>query len=82
MTASEQRIANLVVGIQNEFLRASDDTLTADDVQQRLEVDRVTCDAVLEMLVEARVLQQCERRYALASRRTRSTPPPPQTLAA
>ena len=82
MTASQQRIANLVVGIQDEFFRASDDMLTAEDVQQRLDVDRITCDAVLDVLVEAHVLRQCERRYALASQRTRPTPPPPQTLAA
>jgi hypothetical protein len=50
------RIAALVTKIQNDFLDIPDLTLTRAQAQRRFGADTITCDAVLDVLVDANVL--------------------------
>ena len=56
MTASGNRIQDLVMRMQGEFLETPGLTLKIDDAERRFGVDETTCDAVLTVLVEANVL--------------------------
>ena len=53
---SVRALASLITRIQNEFLEYSRLTLTLEQAQRRFGVDRTTCEAVLDLLVEATVL--------------------------
>ena len=53
---SRQAVEALVMQMQDDFLRSPALKLTAEDAEQRLRVDRATCEAILGALVEARVL--------------------------
>lgn len=55
MTASA-RISDLVMRMQGEFLDTPGLTLKLDDATTRFGVDGTVCDAVLTLLVDARVL--------------------------
>lgn len=56
MTASERRIADLVMRIEGEFLETPELKLTISDAQRRFGIDEITCEAVLDALVDATVL--------------------------
>lgn len=49
-------LASLITRIQNDFLESSRLTLTLDQAQRRFAIDRTTCAAVLDLLVDASVL--------------------------
>jgi len=73
MNASQRRIADLIVSVQQEFLHANR-PLSPDDIQGRLGIDDVTGAALLEVLVNARVLARTGEGY-IRARRQASTPP-------
>jgi hypothetical protein len=54
--ASRRRIEDLVMRIEGEFLATPDLRLTIADAERRFGADEVTCEAVLEALVDATVL--------------------------
>jgi len=80
MTIEKQRVANLLVRVQREFLDR-DVALTLAEVQQLAGGDAITCHAVLDLLVDAGVLVRLGDLYARASLLPRLAPPP-GTLAA
>ena len=83
MTIEKQRVANLLVRVQHEFLD-HDEALTVAEVQQLAGGDAITCHAVLELLVDAGVLFCMGDRHFRASLLSRLAPQPPTpgTLAA
>ena len=83
MTTEKQRVANLLVRVQHEFLDR-DVALSLADVQQLAGSDAATCQAVLDLLVDAGVLVSLGNRYFRASLLPRLAPLPPAagTLAA
>ena len=56
MNLNCRRIAAFVIKIHNHFLDTPSVTLTLSQAQRRFGLDEITCDAVLNALVEARVL--------------------------
>jgi hypothetical protein len=58
MTATRDRIENLVMQIQTDYLEHPTLALTLPAAQMRFGVDEVTCAGVLGALVDARVLTQ------------------------
>jgi len=58
MTSTGSRICTLLTEIQDAFLRTPDLTLSPTDAVRRFGTDRTTCEAVLDALVDARVLTQ------------------------
>jgi hypothetical protein len=56
MNANQRRIADLVMRIEGEFLETPDLKLTIPDAQRRFGIDEITCEAVLDALVDATVL--------------------------
>ena len=56
MSLSCGRIAALVTKIQNDFLDIPGLTLTRSQAQRRFGTDAIACDAVLDVLVDAKVL--------------------------
>ena len=83
MTIEKQRVANLLVQVQDEFLDR-DVALTVAEVQRFVGGDAFTCQAVLDLLVGAGVLACIGDRYFRASLLPRLAPQPPTpgTLAA
>jgi hypothetical protein len=74
MTATRDRIENLVMRIQTDYLEHPTLALTLPAAQTRFGLDEVTCAGVLGALVDARVLTRYDgayRRYfpRLAGRR-------------
>lgn len=74
MTATRNRIEDLVLRIQSDFLDHPTLALTPPAAEKRFGIDEVTCAGVLGALEEARVLTRQEgayRRYfpRLAARR-------------
>jgi hypothetical protein len=63
MTATRDRIENLVVRIQSDFLDNPTLALTLPAAQTRFDLDEVTCAGVLGALVDARVLTKREGAY-------------------
>ena len=63
MTATRERIENLVMRIQADFLENPRLAVTLPHAQKRFGLDRVTCSAVLGTLVDAGVLTQREGAY-------------------
>ena len=53
---SRRRIEDLVMRIEGEFLDTPDLRLTIPEAERRFGSDEVTCEAVLEALVDATVL--------------------------
>ena len=56
MTSSANPVEALVMRMQGEFLDTPHLRLTMPQAERRFGVDRVTCEAVLGVLVEAKVL--------------------------
>ena len=56
MSAHRRRIEDLVVRIESEFLAAPELMLTVTEAGRRFAADEVTCEAVLDALVDAEVL--------------------------
>lgn len=56
MTSTASRICRLIVEIQDAFLSTPDLTLSPNDAVRRFGADRVTCEAILEALVDEKVL--------------------------
>jgi hypothetical protein len=54
--AYRRRIEDLLVRIESEFLATPELRLTVSEAQRRFEADEITCEAVLEALVDAAVL--------------------------
>ena len=54
--ARQRRIENLVMRIESEFLDDPELRLTVDEAQRRFGVDGITCEAILETLVDSTVL--------------------------
>lgn len=71
VTPYQQRIANLIVRIQREFMD-TDRTLTCAQVQQRVATDEATCTALLDTLVDAGVLTVESGRYMRAVGRSKA----------
>ena len=63
MTATRDRIENLVLRIQRDFLDHPTLALTLPAAEQRFGIDEVTCVGVLGALVDARVLTEQEGAY-------------------
>ena len=75
MTATRDRIEDLVVRIQSDFLDNPTLALTQPAAEKRFGIDEVTCAGVLGALEEARVLTEREgayRRYFPRTGRTTS----------
>jgi hypothetical protein len=53
---SRQTLEALVMRMQDDFLNSAWLTLTVPEAEQRFDVDRTTCEAVLGVLVDAHVL--------------------------
>jgi hypothetical protein len=56
MTPNAGRIEDLVMRMQGAFLASPALTLTLPSAERRFDADHVTCDAVLGVLVDAKVL--------------------------
>ena len=54
--AHRRRIEDLLVRIESEFLATPELRLTVSEAQRRFEADEITCEAVLDALVDAGVL--------------------------
>ena len=64
MTATRDRIENLVTRIQTDYLKHPTLALTLPAAQARFGLDEVTCAGVLGALVDARVLTQSDGAYS------------------
>jgi hypothetical protein len=64
MTATRERIENLLMRIQTDYLEHPRLTLMLPAAQTRFGVDEVTCAGVLGALVDARVLTQRDGAYS------------------
>jgi hypothetical protein len=63
--ASVHTIASLITRVQNHFLNAPTLTLSVVEAERRFRVDRATCEAILDFLVDATVLARTpEGRFA------------------
>ena len=51
-----RRIEDLLVRIESEFLSTPELRLTVSEAQRRFEADEITCEAVLDALVDSAVL--------------------------
>jgi hypothetical protein len=58
MSATRNRIENLVMKIQDDFVRTPWLALTLPTARKRFGVDAVTCEAVLNALADAHVLSR------------------------
>ena len=58
MKATRPRLEALITAIQNEFLDTPGLALTLSDTGKRFDADSVTCQALLDVLVETCVLTQ------------------------
>ena len=56
MTSKGNRIGTLMMEIQGAFLTTPDLTMSINDAVRRFGADRTTCEAILEALVDAKVL--------------------------
>ena len=64
MTATRERIENLLMRIQTDYLEHPRLTLMLPAAQTRFGIDEVTCAGVLGALVDARVLTQRDGAYS------------------
>jgi hypothetical protein len=56
MGSKERRIAELVMRIEGEFLETPGLLLTVAEAQRRFGIDEMTCEAILDALVDSGVL--------------------------
>jgi len=56
MNSRRRRIEDLVMRIEGEFVEYPELKLTVAEAQRRFGVDEITCEAVLDALVDATVL--------------------------
>jgi hypothetical protein len=56
MTATAQRVERLVMRIQRDFLNTPALRMTLSQAERRFRIDRQTSQAILDLLLEARVL--------------------------
>jgi hypothetical protein len=56
MNINQRRIADLVMRIEGEFLETPELKLTIPEAQRRFSIDEITCEAILDALVDAEVL--------------------------
>ncbi len=56
MNPRQRQIADLVMRIEGEFLEAPGLKLTVHEAERRFGIDEITCEAVLDALVDAAVL--------------------------
>lgn len=56
MTSNSSWLGALVMRVQGDFLERPTLRLTLSEAQRRFGVDRISCDAVLGVLVDAQVL--------------------------
>ena len=63
MTATRERLEDLVMRMQTDFLERPNLALTLPVARKRFRVDEVTCAGVLAALVDARVLTKREGAY-------------------
>ena len=56
LSARRRRIEDLLVRIESEFLAAPELKLTVSEAGRRFAADEMTCEAVLDALVDAAVL--------------------------
>lgn len=83
MTSKGHRIGTLMMEIQDAFLSTPDLTMSINDAVRRFGADRLTCEAILQALVDARVLTPAgDGRYESSfpqlhpqARRSASSPP-------
>ena len=69
MSAHRRRIEDLLVRIEREFLEDPDLKLTVSEAGRRFSADELTCEAVLDALVDAAVLgRTSDRLYGRLSR--------------
>lgn len=54
--SKQRRIADLVMRIESGFLETPELKLTVPEAQRRFALDEITCEAILEALVDAAVL--------------------------
>jgi hypothetical protein len=54
--AHRRRIEDLVVRIESEFLATPELKLTVSEAERRFGIDEITCEAILDALVDAAVL--------------------------
>src|ERR1041384_8463551 len=64
---SRRRIEDLVMRIEGEFLETPGLKLTIPEAQRRFAIDEITCEALLDALVDASVL--CRTRGRVYGRR-------------
>jgi|RhiMethySRZTD1v2_1073278.scaffolds.fasta_scaffold400313_2 hypothetical protein len=55
-TARARTLASLITRVQDDFLDSPPLTLTLLEAQQRFGLDRRICEAVLDLLIDAKVL--------------------------
>lgn len=83
MTSKRNRICTLMTEIQDAFLTTPDLTMSINNAVRRFGADRLTCEAILQALVDARVLTATAHgRYESSfpqmhpqARRSASSPP-------
>ena len=63
MTATRNRIEDLVIRIQSDFLENPTLALTRPGAERHFGIDELTCAGVLGALVEARVLTEHDGAY-------------------
>jgi hypothetical protein len=54
--AQQRRIEDLVMRVEGEFLETPGLRLTIPEAQRRFAIDEITCEALLDALVDASVL--------------------------
>ena len=73
MTSTGNRICTLIVEIQDAFLNTPDLTLSPTDAERRFGADRITCEAILDALVDVRVLAPAKDGFYAAASSERHT---------
>ena len=73
MISTGNRICTLIVEIQDAFLNTPDLTLSPTDAVRRFGADRITCEAVLDALVDVRVLMPAKDGVATPRHRRSAT---------
>jgi len=69
MSAHRRRIEDLLMRMESEFLAAPDLRVTVSEAGRRFGADEVTCEAILDALVDAAVLCKTpDRVYGRLSR--------------
>jgi hypothetical protein len=53
---SARLLASLITRIQNDFLDCPQLAVTLEEAQRRFSIDRATCEALLAVLIDGRVL--------------------------